>query len=108
MNIFTHVTHMRNVHNECYMSAYILGRFTTIYYKSDKFCDFWFAFLHTKTLLKKGSKFFGLRVDAFFRKEAKILWQSCSPESVSLPLKFVEFVIKTLVLPNKLRCHAYF
>ena len=32
-----------------------LGRFTAILYKEDNFCDFLFAFLSTKPLLKKGS-----------------------------------------------------
>ena len=33
---------------------YTLGRFSDIFYKQDKFCDFLFAFLHTRPLLKRG------------------------------------------------------
>ena len=32
----------------------ILGNFSAIFYKGDNFCDFRFAFLHTKSLLQRG------------------------------------------------------
>ena len=57
-----------------------LGRFFTILYKEDNFCDFLFAFQYTDPLLKgvyserkafapKGSKFFAVRVDPFLEED---------------------------------------
>ena len=49
------------------------GRISTFFYKGDSFCDFLFAFLHTKLRVYSkrkefalcGGKFFPLRVDPF-------------------------------------------
>ena len=78
--------------------------------KGDNFCGFPFAFLHAKysekgstqkgkNLLPLRSKFFPLRIDPVSEGQINL--------KELLPLK-VSYLLLTLVLLNKLRCHAFF
>ena len=46
--------------------VFVMGRFSTMIYKVGNFCDLLYMLLHTKPILKRGSKFFSLRVDPPF------------------------------------------
>ena len=59
-----------------------LGSYPTIYFDGDNFCDLLFAFMHTKSFLKrvfsKRTEFANLLI-AFVRRDVNELWQSIFP-----------------------------
>ena len=73
-----------------------LGRFSSIFDKGDKFCDFLYAFLYSNPLLKgvyskrkefapKGSKFFPFRVDLISEGRKNTFDRFIFLEGVSVP-----------------------
>ena len=74
------------------------GIFSTIFYKGDNFCDFPIAILQTKLLRKRRllwkericsqeEQILSFQRRLLFRREAKLIWQVASPESVLIPIR---------------------
>ena len=77
--------------------------FPGIFYKGHNFCNFMFAFLHTKSLLKevytkkktfasKGNKFFHFKVDPFSEGRQNNLDRVITPENDSVHLEMVNII----------------
>ena len=67
-----------------------------------------FALLCTKSLLKRGLRFFPFRAEPFSRREAKQFWQNWLHWQWIYSPELPAILILTLAILNELRCHPHF